>query len=57
LATNSSALAVCGAIRLLAWDLRVHREIALGDTIVFAKADRHQVLKRHFYPDKIEADT
>jgi hypothetical protein len=38
-------------------DLRVQREIALGDTIVFAKGDRHGVPTRHSYPDIIEADT
>ena len=41
----------------IGWDLRVQREIALGDTIVFAKGDRHQVPTRHSYPDNIEADT
>jgi hypothetical protein len=46
-------------IRLLAYrmDLRVQREIALGDTIVFAKGDRHRMPTRHSYPDISEADT
>ena len=48
-----------GPTRLLPYrmDLRVQREIALGDTIVFAKGDRHRVPTRHSYPDIIEADT
>jgi hypothetical protein len=31
----------------IGWDLRVQREIELGDTIVFAEGDRHQVPTRH----------
>ena len=48
-----------GPTRLLPYrmDLRVQREIALSDTIVFAKGDRHRVPTRHSYPDIIEADT
>jgi hypothetical protein len=48
-----------GRIRLLTYrmHLRVQREIALGDTIVFAKGDRHWVPTRHSYPDIINAET
>lgn len=39
----------------IGWDLRARREIAEGDTVVFARGDDRQEPSRHSYPDIVEA--
>lgn len=35
----------------IGWDLRAQREIADGDTVVFATGDAHQAPSRKSFPD------